>query len=696
MSMKGITPGHTEGECSPGHTEGECSQQVTKSRTPFSQIQNTKNENLPEEFFIAECTQKANGKHRDEHCVQNDDAGSNNGNEEGKMEAACSENLLEKDVSQRKTPKAKKRKSRRLRINLEESDGDEEARVSMCQARNQYIDNVNLEIEAVSSDEEEGEEADDLPLEREKSDTENIDRGASSSVKRLNRNSMNKHNPETKRCTDSSFRSGHASPEHIERLESGLKQRGIISQGQKLETTSDQICLTKVEDLGWTAGRCSCGKEGLRYLFHIKNMLTKKETYVGSRCILLFKLCKEIAETVKMLLCNGITGTLIDKDNLKFLIQKNTGLVKHSKEMKKLGSLPLHQDSKRGWEILTVRAEEGIGSKVLEMKEGLVYKIRLQLTFKEDTDGFGLWQAEMIDFVSVPKGMMQSTHSDADNGGTEKKETKKHSKGSQWDFDGEESDEEFDGEESDEDFDGEESDEDFDGEESDEDFDGEESDEDFDGEESDEDFDGEDSDMDADSEDSDMDANSEEYGTDADSDGSDMGGDSQESDWYVDRGHRTRTGGPKRRNCQESDTDESAEESDSVDLEDANPSLHQSNQCKSRNTSRDKRQTRSGSQSSQNDACGRKRKMGKESKNKKRKRQKTSNKREIKVELELMTEDSTPVNWIVVTSPASTSASHQEIVRVKIEDTKIENGNRSTVRKVAHVSLEAKKSRKDQ
>ncbi|XP_038061944.1 uncharacterized protein LOC119732486 isoform X2 [Patiria miniata] len=267
----------------------------------------------------------------------------------------------------------------------DEEEGDDEHDNSLLQnkaasPKTDLCDPGEDQEWTISSSDEADEEADDEDFEREgdESDIELNDHGSP---------------------TEAQLKS-----EYWKNLLDHLKELCCLKQGQELKQLLAQWYLTWVQDLDEPSGYCPCGKQGIRYLFHIQNFITKKTTYVGSKCIELFKpLDKNVVKVVRDLLCDGITGTLIDKTNLTFEISANCGLVKARNKLRSSGSLPLRmpREAKASCPVLTVKAAEKVITKIHKLKEGKSYKIKLQLFLRKDRNSRGLWTVEMMSFVPV-------------------------------------------------------------------------------------------------------------------------------------------------------------------------------------------------------------------------------------------------------------------------------------------------------
>ncbi|XP_022110238.1 uncharacterized protein LOC110989864 isoform X2 [Acanthaster planci] len=193
--------------------------------------------------------------------------------------------------------------------------------------------------------------------------------------------------------------------EYWENLEKHFRKLGCLGPCQPLKEILDQWCLTWVEDLESLDGNCPCGKEGIRFLCHIKNVKNGTETYVGSKCIERFNLGdRTVAGILQNLLLRGITVTLVDKKSMKFAIKReNIGLVQNRERFKISGSLPLQmpREAKRNYPILTVTGGGKNRSIVNQMKKGLVYKLWLQLTLEKDESASGVWKINITQSVRV-------------------------------------------------------------------------------------------------------------------------------------------------------------------------------------------------------------------------------------------------------------------------------------------------------
>jgi hypothetical protein len=151
--------------------------------------------------------------------------------------------------------------------------------------------------------------------------------------------------------------------------------------------------LYEVEDTMEANRACPCGKKNLRFLYYIKNQITKESTIVGKECIKCFASEMEIDQewgfekdlnqqvshvALKSL---SLTGTYCGLDKYQrpmFIIHANSMIVKSKKTLENhFGYTPVYKAGKR-WRISTVdmRSIKNV------LKQESKYKLSLKLDGK--------------------------------------------------------------------------------------------------------------------------------------------------------------------------------------------------------------------------------------------------------------------------------------------------------------------------
>lgn len=142
------------------------------------------------------------------------------------------------------------------------------------------------------------------------------------------------------------------------------------------------------EDSGEADSQCPCGKTGIRYLCHIDNKVTKKETYVGTSCVEFFDDdMKEVLKLLLNLISVGITGKYKGKGQRgkeRFEIRANTNLAKKEARLKALFDfVPIYLKGNGKWEIQVFTAKQGL-------EEDNEYEMRIQTARWNQCYGTGI------------------------------------------------------------------------------------------------------------------------------------------------------------------------------------------------------------------------------------------------------------------------------------------------------------------
>ncbi|XP_071805070.1 uncharacterized protein [Asterias amurensis] len=144
---------------------------------------------------------------------------------------------------------------------------------------------------------------------------------------------------------------------------------------------------TGVEDIGSPSESCPCGKQGIKYLFHILNIRTNQTTFVGSECIKQFgESVKTLATIAKKLLRKGTKARLLSKNpdgTARFKLNPTLSLVqKRHKFAKDFNTIPVQKEGtdKNPVYVLTADLTDP------NMEEGRDYNIWVELTTNETND----------------------------------------------------------------------------------------------------------------------------------------------------------------------------------------------------------------------------------------------------------------------------------------------------------------------
>ena len=177
--------------------------------------------------------------------------------------------------------------------------------------------------------------------------------------------------------------------EHLRKIDSAPEH-------QKLNWSNIDIAkrwkFNRTVDTGSCCSECPCGKKGIRYLLYIKNRLTGRQTFVGSKCITIFEeKLRVVLKVALRIMENGLEGTYKGLSvgckgrlKMKFEISAHCGLVKHRNELRTfLTYIPLYKPDLR-WEIQVFppfgdRAESERYAEEKELVEGEKYQMRLSL-----------------------------------------------------------------------------------------------------------------------------------------------------------------------------------------------------------------------------------------------------------------------------------------------------------------------------
>lgn len=143
-----------------------------------------------------------------------------------------------------------------------------------------------------------------------------------------------------------------------------------------------------VEDIGHAEESCPCGKEGIRYLYHIRNKITSSETFVGSRCITFFyKHLPAVAKIARNLLCEGTNARLIANNadgTAKFKLSQNLSIVNKQHKLKYFKSIPVQIEGTYEKPVYMLTAD--LTNSKVNMKVGQNYKILVQLVINKTSE----------------------------------------------------------------------------------------------------------------------------------------------------------------------------------------------------------------------------------------------------------------------------------------------------------------------
>lgn len=119
------------------------------------------------------------------------------------------------------------------------------------------------------------------------------------------------------------------------------------------------------EDSGETGSDCPCGKKGIRYLCYITNKTTRKQTFVGTKCVEFFdEDMKEVLKLTLGLISTGITGKykgIGKRGKQRFEIHGNSLLVNKQSRLKALfKNVPIYEKGNGKWEIQVFTSELGL------------------------------------------------------------------------------------------------------------------------------------------------------------------------------------------------------------------------------------------------------------------------------------------------------------------------------------------------
>ena len=167
-------------------------------------------------------------------------------------------------------------------------------------------------------------------------------------------------------------------------------------------------CFSYTEDLGDANETCPCGKRGVRYLMHIVHVESQKTTFVGSKCIKIFKeVLQAVLKVATNLMVRGITGTYKGLSRTKnrkfrFQIRPNHGLVKEIENFRQLfgkkNTPVFYNKYTKHWECMVFGAVFGARRNwnFRDFSEGTKYKLRLQLKCWSASygEGFSLYIIE--------------------------------------------------------------------------------------------------------------------------------------------------------------------------------------------------------------------------------------------------------------------------------------------------------------
>ncbi|XP_033642336.1 uncharacterized protein LOC117302487 isoform X2 [Asterias rubens] len=145
--------------------------------------------------------------------------------------------------------------------------------------------------------------------------------------------------------------------------------------------------LIGVEDIGWPSESCPCGKQGIRYLFHILNIRTNYRTFVGSRCITQFgESVKTLAKIAKKLLREGTKARLLGKNpdgTARFKLTPTLSLVQERRKfVKDFNSIPVQMEGTDENPVYVLTADLTDPN----MTEGQDYHIWVELNTNETND----------------------------------------------------------------------------------------------------------------------------------------------------------------------------------------------------------------------------------------------------------------------------------------------------------------------
>lgn len=146
-------------------------------------------------------------------------------------------------------------------------------------------------------------------------------------------------------------------------------------------------------DSGDAGSDCPCGKKGIRYLCCIRNKFTRKQTFVGTKCVEFFdEDMKEVLKLTLGLISTGITGQYKGSGNRgkqRFEIRGNSILVTKQSRLEALfNHVPIYQKGNGKWEIQVFTSEDGL-------IEGRRYKMRIKASRWEQHYGTGITFTEI-------------------------------------------------------------------------------------------------------------------------------------------------------------------------------------------------------------------------------------------------------------------------------------------------------------
>ena len=141
---------------------------------------------------------------------------------------------------------------------------------------------------------------------------------------------------------------------------------------KRLSGEKENVCkiynewtFSHTEDSGEASSDCPCGKTGIRYLCHLRNKITRKQTFVGTSCVEFFdEDMKEVLQLTLGLISTGITGKYKGSGNRgkqRFEIRASSNLIKRHSRLKALFNyVPIYQKKNGKWEIQIFTDELGL------------------------------------------------------------------------------------------------------------------------------------------------------------------------------------------------------------------------------------------------------------------------------------------------------------------------------------------------
>ena len=165
----------------------------------------------------------------------------------------------------------------------------------------------------------------------------------------------------------------------------------------------------KSEDTGEADSSCPCGKISIRYLMFIQHIDLRRETFVGSECIKIFKeKLRKVMKVADRLIRYGFKGQYmgitknVRNPKLRFKLRSNHGLVKEIDNFKLYfgrNNIPVFQNKyapDKHWEC-AIFPENGMASQgyaeAKNLKKGQRYELKMKLERWAATygEGFSLY-----------------------------------------------------------------------------------------------------------------------------------------------------------------------------------------------------------------------------------------------------------------------------------------------------------------